>query len=90
VSDHDPADAADRVEPQARVEEVTPESLRALWAERDRRYTYGLRPLSFSQINAVIEWRLSEARDVEGPDRNLLLGQAAVWEPPRRHSRVIL
>jgi hypothetical protein len=69
---------------------MTPESLQALWTERDRRYTYGLRPLSFSQINAVIEWRLSEAREIEGPERNHLLGKASTWEPPHRISRTIL
>jgi hypothetical protein len=69
---------------------VTPESLRALWAERDNRYTYALRPLSFASINAVIEWRLAEARDIEAPERSRLLGQAATWEPPKRHSRIVL
>jgi hypothetical protein len=71
-------------------EEVTPESLRAVWAERDGRYAYGLYPLSFSQINCVIEWRLAEARDIEGPERNDLLTTAMSWEPPKRHSRIVL
>jgi hypothetical protein len=59
------------------------EVLKALWAERDSRYNGYLRQsLTHSQINAVIEWRMAEARDVVGPKRTTALGLAATWEPP--------
>jgi hypothetical protein len=62
--------------------------LKALWAERDSRYVgYLSKPLTRRQINAVIEWRMSEARDVWGPDRSKALGIAASWEPPTPRSR---
>jgi hypothetical protein len=67
---------------------MTYDQLLVLWVERDSRYEgYLRRTLTRSQINAVIEWRLAEARDVMGHDRVDALARAAQWEPPQPKAR---
>jgi hypothetical protein len=67
---------------------VTLEALRAIWEERDSRYSgYLRRFLSSGEVRAVIEWRLSEAREIEGPGRDIALLQASRWSPPKPRVR---
>lgn len=54
--------------------------LKAVWAQRDERYSGRLLPPS--QATAVVKWRISEAEDLEGPDREVALNAARRWKPP--------
>lgn len=57
--------------------------LRALWAERDRRYVYVRYGLSTAAASAVRATRRAEAMLLSGHERADALMQANGWEPPQ-------
>jgi hypothetical protein len=57
--------------------------LQAIWDERDGRYAYIRRSLTREEIRSVMDWRYTEACDVQ-VGRAQALARAISWTPPER------